>query len=39
MTRARTKEVAKDSPPLQSEKKKSEKAKRKVGAATKKGRK
>ena len=39
MTRARAKEVAEDSPPLQSQKKKSEKAKRKVGAAAKKGRK
>ena len=40
MTRARAfKKVAKDSTPLQSQKKKSEKAKRKVGAAAKKGRK
>ena len=39
MTRARTKEVAEDSPPLQSQKKKSEKAKQKVGAAAKKRRK
>ena len=39
MTRARVKEVAEDSPPLQLEKKRFEKAKRKVGAAAKKGRK
>ena len=39
MTRARAKEVAEDSPPLQSQKKKSKKAKQKVGAAAKKGRK
>ena len=36
MTRARAKEVAEDSPPLQSQKKKSKKAKRKVGAVAKK---
>ena len=39
MTRARAKEVVEDSPPLQSQRKKSEKAKRKVGAAAKKGQK
>ena len=39
MTRARAKEVAEDSPPLQSQKKKFEKAKQKVGAAAMKGRK
>ena len=39
MTKACAKEVVEDSPPLQSQKKKSEKAKQKVGVAVKKGRK
>lgn len=39
VTRARAREVAEESPPLQSQKKKAAQAKRKVGGAAKKGRK